>query len=179
MLGITLNPASCKAGTTTLAVLISVIGVTQLNTISQAEDHRVPVQNYPQLRKSYQGAEKLSGQVEGIKWSTENGRLLTHIFDIVCVSLPISMDIVGLSVPIPFVFAEEPLFQQPAKGLSSSPTSLRVRRRRREGRRDKSQYRSHGGVLWNSTFSPKGPSPALPEFCPTAPEGAPPAEPAT
>ena len=29
------------------------IGVTQLNTISQAEDHRVPVQNYPQLRKSY------------------------------------------------------------------------------------------------------------------------------
>src|SRR5918996_5581996 len=115
MLGITLNPASCKAGTTTLAVLISVIGVTQLNTISQAEDHRVPVQNYPQLRKSYQGAEKLSGQVEGIKWSTENGRLLTHIFDIVCVSLPISMDIVGLSVPIPFVFAEEPLFQQPAR----------------------------------------------------------------
>src|ERR687892_454750 len=110
MLGITLNPASCKAGTTTLAVLISVIGVTQLNTISQAEDHRVPVQNYPQLRKSYQGAEKLSGQVEGIKWSTENGRLLTHIFDIVCISLPISMDIVGLSVPIPFVFAEEPLF---------------------------------------------------------------------
>ena len=37
-------------------VLISdiiLIGVTQLNTISQAEDHRVPVQNYPQLRKSY------------------------------------------------------------------------------------------------------------------------------
>ena len=28
------------------------LGVTQLNTISQAEDHRVPVQNYPQLRKS-------------------------------------------------------------------------------------------------------------------------------
>src|ERR671919_2658992 len=94
-------------------MLTNDIGVTQLNTISQAEDHRVPVQNYPQLRKSYQGAEKLSGQVEGIKWSTENGRLLTHIFDIVCVSLPISMDIVGLSVPIPFVFAEEPLFQQP------------------------------------------------------------------
>jgi hypothetical protein len=29
------------------------VGVTQLNTISQAEDHRVPVQNYSQLRKSY------------------------------------------------------------------------------------------------------------------------------
>src|SRR5919106_2326168 len=33
--------------------VLTVIGVTQLNTISQAEDHRVPVQNYPQLRKSY------------------------------------------------------------------------------------------------------------------------------
>jgi hypothetical protein len=31
----------------------NVIGVTQLNTISQAENHTVPVQNYPQLRKSY------------------------------------------------------------------------------------------------------------------------------
>jgi hypothetical protein len=29
------------------------LGVTQLNTISQAENHTVPVQNYPQLRKSY------------------------------------------------------------------------------------------------------------------------------
>jgi hypothetical protein len=37
----------------TLAVSQNDIGVTQLNTISQAEDHRVPVQNYPQLRKSY------------------------------------------------------------------------------------------------------------------------------
>src|ERR671919_3080711 len=34
-------------------MLTNDIGVTQLNTISQAEDHRVPVQNYPQLRKSY------------------------------------------------------------------------------------------------------------------------------
>src|ERR687892_2560864 len=118
-LALNINPGRCGkvgelAGVTKKGTLYNVIGVTQLNTISQAEDHRVPVQNYPQLRKSYQGAEKLSGQVEGIKWSTENGRLLTHIFDIVCVSLPISMDIVGLSMPIPFVFAEEPLFQQPA-----------------------------------------------------------------
>jgi hypothetical protein len=29
------------------------IGLTQLNKISQAENHTVPVQNYPQLRKSY------------------------------------------------------------------------------------------------------------------------------
>jgi Sec-independent protein translocase protein TatA len=29
------------------------IGVTHLNAISQSEEHRVPVQNYPQLRKSY------------------------------------------------------------------------------------------------------------------------------
>jgi Na+/H+ antiporter NhaD/arsenite permease-like protein len=32
---------------------IIAIGVTQLNKISQAENHTVPVQNYPQLRKSY------------------------------------------------------------------------------------------------------------------------------
>src|ERR687891_2302906 len=38
---------------TSLYETLIVIGVTQLNTISQAEDHRVPVQNYPQLRKSY------------------------------------------------------------------------------------------------------------------------------
>jgi hypothetical protein len=34
-------------------VLFIILGVTHLNTIYRAENHGVPVQNYPQLRKSY------------------------------------------------------------------------------------------------------------------------------
>ena len=46
------------------------LGVTQLDTISQAEDHRVPVQNYPQLRKSYEYRKR-----EREAWEEEKRRL--------------------------------------------------------------------------------------------------------